>query len=221
MRRGTMQSREIWRGPASSLAIGAVLGACAPPPAPAPAEVRGSTARDTAPEAPTAPAPSASASTPAAAGSASTTASSADGEVAIQGLDGYARHTHGGAPARLGWARFRVENRGRKPRAIRAEAVDYLHGHSCEVAPAEVRASPKPTGLLAEDGVQKESAPSITLAPGAALEIIVGFAPAVDAYYVFCDRFAFRVRFGVDGAPLAVVAETHVARVEPPRPRAP
>jgi hypothetical protein len=77
-----------------------------------------------------------------------------------------------------------------------------------------VAARPTSGGLLADDGVQKESAPEITVAAGAHVKVTVGFT-SVEAYQVFDDRFAFRVGFAVDGEALEVVAETHVVRVTP------
>jgi len=51
--------------------------------------------------------------------SASTRASSGDGSFTIAGLDGAARHLHGGAPARLSMARFKITNRSRLRAASR------------------------------------------------------------------------------------------------------
>lgn len=46
------------------------------------------------------------------------------------------------------------------------------------------------------------------------MEPTVGFT-AVPAYYVYCDRFAFRVYFHVDGEKLAVIDEVNITREEP------
>jgi hypothetical protein len=149
--------------------------------------------------------------------SASTSATTPDGTVIIRGLDGSAMHTHGGAPARLGGATFQVTNQSCRSRTIQAETVEHLYGRSCTEAPAQVRARPRSAGLLVDDGSQTESRPSVTVAPGADVAVSLGFSPSVQAYYTFCDRFAFRVRFRVDGDPLVVVAETIVTREEPLR----
>ncbi len=148
--------------------------------------------------------------------SASGVASTSDGEFTLRGLDRSVRHTHGGEPARLGHVAVEATNRGRVPRRLRAVAVEFLHGHDCENPPAQIVATPRPSGLLVlTGGVQRDSTLDVAVAAGATVEAEVGFAPAVEAYSTWCDRFAFRVLFRVDGsAPLSVVSEMRVIRVE-------
>jgi hypothetical protein len=144
-------------------------------------------------------------------GGASTTASV--GPLTVTGLDGHARHTHGGPPARLGHARFRVTRTGLGRGRLTVQRIEFLTGHSCEAPPAEVSGTPRFGGLLPEDGSLAESVLSLGVGPGT-VDVMVGFE-AVEAYYSWCDRFAFRVTFDADGEPLTVVAETQVTRVEP------
>jgi hypothetical protein len=151
--------------------------------------------------------------------SASTTATTPDGTLVIRGLDGFARHMHGGPPAELGWFKVHVENRGSRARALAAGSIAFLGGRSCDAAPSEVRATLRAAGLLPDDGSLTESALSLRVAPGARFDVTVSFRPSVPAYYTSCDRFVFRAEFSVDGAPLTVLSETQVTRVEPIRKR--
>ncbi len=141
----------------------------------------------------------------------STETTTPDGEMTLRGLDGSASHTHGGDPAHLSDCRFEVVNRGVRSRIVNADAIEFL-------GPPREAGSLKPRGLLVEGGAQTESAPSITIAAGVTATVILDFAPAVDAYESWNERFAFRVRFRVDGVPLSVVAETHVKRRQPSNP---
>lgn len=143
--------------------------------------------------------------------SASTTAVA--GAWTVAGVDGSARHLHAGPPARLGGATFRVTFAGEGPAPLTVTGIEFLSGDSCDTPPAEVRSRPRFGGLFPLDGSLRESVPVLTVAPGT-VEVDVGFE-SVEAYYTWCDRFAFRVRFDAGGQPLAAVAETVVTRVEP------
>ncbi|MEL6346919.1 MAG: hypothetical protein AAFV53_27650 [Myxococcota bacterium] len=150
--------------------------------------------------------------------SASTTASSEDSRLTVTGIDGHARHTHGGPPAAIGHARFQIQWRGEQPVRLTVTHVDFLIGHDCEHPPATVSSSPKVGGLILAEGMV-ESAKAVTLTPNSDNQLTVGF-PAVSAYYTHCDRFAFRVTFQADDLALTALAETNVMRVEPyDRPR--
>ncbi len=127
----------------------------------------------------------------------------------IAGQDGVAFHTHGGAPARLGQARFRVLWQGPGPGVLTVTGVEYLTGHGCDAAPSQVHSAPTFGGLFVEG--MPQSARELTLEAGKPQVVTVGF-PAVDAYYTWCDRFAFRVTFRAGEASLSAVAETNVTR---------
>lgn len=74
---------------------------------------------------------------------------------------------------------------------------------------------PRVGGMLLDDGEQRQSATEVEVKPGT-VEAIVGFS-AVPAYYVYCDRFAIRVDFLVEGSRVAVTDEIVVTREEPLR----
>ena len=130
----------------------------------------------------------------------------------IAGQDGSALHTHGGSPAQLGSARFRVMWQGPASARLTVTRIEYLTGHDCEAAPATPHGEPTLGGLFV-DGM-KESARELTLESGKAVDVTVGFTP-VEAYYSWCDRFAFRVTFIAGAVSLTATAETNVTREEP------
>ena len=129
-----------------------------------------------------------------------------------------AYHTHGGPGAQLGDARFVVHSEDAHRHMLTVSGVDFLGGRSCTEPPTTVKAHPTFAGLFAEDRGQRESTKTLAIPPKSELSISVGFGPSVEAYYVYCDRFAFRVRFELDGDTLEVVSETTVTREEPLRP---
>ena len=92
--------------------------------------------------------------------------------------------------------------------------IEYLTGGACETPPTSVHSEPVFAGFFVRG--MSESARSVTVEPGKPIRIEVGF-PAVDAYYVHCDRFAFRVTFQAGPHTLTAIAETNVARDEPLR----
>lgn len=143
------------------------------------------------------------------------TTAAADGWV-ITGQDGTAMCTHGGEPAHLGEATFLVARQGDatppSAGALTVTRIEYLTGDACEPPPSSVHSEPVFAGLFVRG--MSESARSVTVAPGNPIRVEVGF-PAVDAYYVHCDRFAFRVTFQAGPHTLTAVAETNVTRVEP------
>lgn len=152
---------------------------------------------------------------------ATTRVTSAQGRFEIHGLAGEARHLHGGPPAQLGHARFVFLNRGDAPRRVSVVDIEFLQNvKDCENPPSKTVAHPKSGGILLEDGVQRESAAQVEVKANATVEATVGFA-AVPAYYVYCDRFAFRVHFLIDGEKLAVIDEVTLTREEPLRPHRP
>ena len=152
-------------------------------------------------------------------GDATDSASAFDGTFTIRGVTQHAIHTHGGPAARIGYVRFEIENRGTAARKLSVAGIEYLRGDKdCENAPTKVVSRPKSGGIHLEDGVQRESRPQVAVKAGAKVGATVGFV-AVEAYYVYCDRFSVRVRFNVDGTPLVVTDEVSVMREEPLRER--
>jgi len=149
--------------------------------------------------------------------SASSTAITPDGSIVMRGVDGAARHMHGGPPAELSWFKVQVENRGTRERTLSVGRIDFLGGRSCDAAPSDVRTELRVAGIMPDDGSLTESVLKLRVAPGANLGVSVSFRPSVTAYYTFCDRFAFRAQFLADDTSLTVVSETRVTRVEPLR----
>ncbi|HNN93812.1 MAG TPA: hypothetical protein PKI03_16130 [Pseudomonadota bacterium] len=148
---------------------------------------------------------------------ATTSATLPGGEFTIRGLSGRATHSHGGAPAQVGHISVVFENRGRTAQRVTVSDIEFLQGiKDCEHAPQKVASHPHPGGILLDDGKMRESASEVEIAPGAKVSATVGFAP-VPVYYVYCDRFAFRVVFRVGKARIAVVSEVNVTRREPLR----
>jgi hypothetical protein len=140
----------------------------------------------------------------------------------ITALETRARHTHGGPPAPLGHARFELTNEGSTPVAVRPTAALFVRTiKDCDEPPSEPVERLVPAGLFPEDDRWTESRPALVVEPGETVRVIVGW-PAVDAYYVYCDRFGFRVTFELEVAGAivearTVLAEIQVIRVEPLR----
>jgi hypothetical protein len=150
---------------------------------------------------------------------ATTSATAAQSKLEIRGVSGQARHLHAGAPAQLGHARFVFINHDEKSHRVSVTDIEFLHGiKSCEQPPSKVVSHLKSGGILLLDGKQRESAPRVEVPAGATVEATVGFT-SVPAYYVYCDRFAFRVHFQVDAEKIAVMSEVNITWVEPLRPR--
>jgi len=148
---------------------------------------------------------------------ATTSATAVRSKLEIRGVSGTARHTHGGAPAQLGHARFVFANHDEKSHRVSVVDIEFLQGiRSCDHSPNKVVSHPKSGGILLADGTQQESAARVEVKAGATVEATVGFA-SVPAYYVYCDRFAFRVHFQVDGEKIAVIDEINITRMEPLR----
>ncbi len=147
--------------------------------------------------------------------SASTAVATRDRKLFIAGQDRSARHAHGGAPARIGSVSFAVTNDSDEVRRITAKRVEFLRDKDCEAPPTTVASRPKLGDLVFEDD-EDPRAPTLSLdiPPKTSREVRVGFE-SVEAYYVWCDRFAIRVQFTVKGESLAPVAELAVMRMEP------
>lgn len=139
------------------------------------------------------------------------------GRFVIRGLGGRASHTHGGPPAQLGWVRVQIENHTDRAQRVSVADIEFLRGvKDCENSPTQVVSHPRFGGLFREDGDQKESTPQLVIPAGTTAAVSVGFA-SVAAYYVYCDRFAFRVHFKVGKDRIAIVSEVQVTRREPLR----
>lgn len=152
---------------------------------------------------------------------ANTAANTRAGTMTITGQTGNAIHEHGGDAARLSLARFEVKNASDAPVSIGVTHIVFLTGHGCDAPPARHASEPVFAGLFVNDGTMAASAPRVTVAQAKTALVDVGF-PGVEAYYTYCDRFAFEVTFDVGGEPVTAIAETNVTRIdpirEPPRP---
>ena len=152
---------------------------------------------------------------------ATTSATAVQSKLEIRGVSGQAMHTHGGAPAQLHHARFAFANHDEKSHWVSVVEIELLQGmKGCDHPPDKVVSHPKSGGILLSDGIQRESAPRVEVKAGATVGATVGFT-SVPAYYVYCDRFAFRVYFQVDGEKVAVIDEVNITRMEPMRPHDP
>ncbi|MCA9537100.1 MAG: hypothetical protein KC593_25635 [Myxococcales bacterium] len=118
------------------------------------------------------------------------------GPVAIVGVTERRRHTHGGEPARIGWARFRAWNDSGAPLPLALQSGAFLHnGHATPLTDARVEPAMLPPG---------ES------------ELEVRFAPR-DAYQSWNDRFSVRVRLRAGTQELVPQAQWSITRVTPLR----
>lgn len=114
--------------------------------------------------------------------------------VAIVGQSLHRRHTHGGAPARLAWANFRVWND--TGAALPLEMVD---------------------GVFLNNTLERPLHPvtsELTSLPPGETELEVGF-PVQEAYQSWNNHFSARIRMRVGGQPLTPQAEFVVTRVTP------
>lgn len=114
--------------------------------------------------------------------------------VAIVGETLHRRHTHGGAPARLAWANFRVWND--TGAALPLEMVD---------------------GVFMNNTLERPLRPvtsQLTSLPPGETELEVGF-PTQEAYQSWNNHFSARIRMRVGGRLLAPQAEFAVTRVTP------
>ncbi len=150
--------------------------------------------------------------------SGSTAEHTRDGKLFIAGQDRHARHTHGGDAAHIGNVTFVVTNDSDRPRKITAQGVEFLHDSSCEKPAATLRSKPKLGSIIFDDDEDYRAATAtLSVPPKTSKAVNVNFEP-VSAYMVWCDRFAIRVRFSVDGKEtLAPVADLRVIRVQPLR----
>jgi hypothetical protein len=131
--------------------------------------------------------------------------------VTIAGRTSTAYHLHAGPPARVGGASFKVDNGSDAAKVIRVAKVEILHDRTCEAPPTTVLAEPASGGLFASALEMRESAPELSIDPGASLVVDAGFA-VVEAAQVSCDAYAARVTFDVSGEAATVVAAIEVVR---------
>lgn len=141
--------------------------------------------------------------------SASTTALAPRRRVVVRGEDQRRSHAHGGEPATVGGARFSIRNDGPAPLRVAVRRVEWLTSPSCD-GPFEVRATPRVAGLAIDDGPTERS----VRVPTGDSSVEVEFE-AQPAYYAYCDRFAARVTFDVEGEAVRASAEWLIARREP------
>jgi hypothetical protein len=122
-------------------------------------------------------------------------------------------HTHGGDAAHLSQARFVAKNSTSRRVSFRVNSAEFLTSNKCDVAPYEPRRAITPVRLVRAGTTQDPL--FVSVAPMAEVEFTVVFAPAVDAYYTHCNRFAFRIRGSSNGTPMEITSETHVQREDP------
>lgn len=139
---------------------------------------------------------------------ASTTA--AVGACRITGEDSHAIHTHGGPSAVLRSARFTATCDVQTTLSV--VDVTFVRGHSCDALPSDVASRPAVEGLT----VGGKTAPTVVIPAGVTTSVSVQFSP-VEAYYTYCNRFAFQATWRAGAAQGVVTAETQVSREEPYR----
>ena len=122
---------------------------------------------------------------------------SSDGLVLVRGVPRQVSHTHGGEPAHIGYASYRVTSRSGTALPVRVTRAEWLD-----------------TGN--ERDVTAEPLTISTLAPNATTELEVGFA-SQSAYATWSERFATRITFDVGGRTLVATVEHHVFRRDPIR----
>ncbi len=71
----------------------------------------------------------------------------------------------------------------------------------------------KPAGVTLDSSTAAPG-PNVRIEPSAD-QVVEVFFESTEAYYVWCDRFAFRVTFRIDNERVKAVAETVVMRVTP------
>lgn len=140
----------------------------------------------------------------------SASTSSTVGACRITGEDSHAMHTHGGPSAVLRSARFTATCEA--PTTLSIVDVTFVRGHSCDALPTDVGSHPAVEGFA----VAGKVVPTVVVPAGVPTSLSVSFGP-VEAYYSYCDRFAFQVRFRGGAAQGVVTAETQVSREEPYR----
>ena len=134
--------------------------------------------------------------------------------VLIEGHGEYASHTHGGESARIGGARFEVENRRETPVELKLVGARWLRSYDCEI-PREERSRPKVAGLAVGEGLI-DGARTVMIPAGGHESVHIGYA-VQRAYMSSCDRFATAALFEVDGVPVEVIGEHRVVRRTPLR----
>jgi hypothetical protein len=138
--------------------------------------------------------------------------SAADGLVWLP-KESSAIHTHGGDAAHLSKARFVARNNARQPVCFRVTSAEFLTSNVCDVPPQQPGRAIAPKSLGPNENAKDPLV--ATVAPGAAVEFTVVFAPEVDAYYTHCNRFGVRLRGVAGGKALEVMSETRVQREDP------
>ncbi|MCA9611339.1 MAG: hypothetical protein KC586_01140 [Myxococcales bacterium] len=129
----------------------------------------------------------------------------------LRGLEGHARHTHGGDAAEIGDVDFELTLE--RPTRLRVREVVWLTSPTCEpdfterarLGAGHLYVPPATRSVPGDEGVE--------LAAGTH-RVTVGF-PSQPAYYAYCDRFAARVVFDVGGTSMEARAEVMVTRMEP------
>lgn len=123
---------------------------------------------------------------------------SADARVLVRGVPRTTSHTHGGDPAHIGWATYRITHRGTRALPIRLVRVEWIDTDRVEdVSPGA-------------------SLSVVSLPPGASTEVEVSFT-AQPAYATYHGHFETRAVFEIGDETLDATVEHHVIRREPLR----
>jgi hypothetical protein len=132
--------------------------------------------------------------------------------VRIVGLESRRSHTHGGKPAMVGSARFRVYNHSKSPQPVRAVSGQWLRSGQCEPPAGKGKKLNIKSLTTAGPTGDKRRA----MVPPGESELEVWFSPH-RAYQGWCDRFAAEVHFDVAGRRVSARAEWLISRRNPLR----
>lgn len=136
------------------------------------------------------------------------------GKLSLRGGYNEYRHAHGGAPARVGLARFQVSNQDAKPQLLEILGIELLHGH-CREQGYSSRMRLRIAEALVDDKPAKRWQELIVPA-GSTSALSLGFQAV--AAYQGCDRFAFALRVRSGAAVKTIEAPLRIVRMEPLRP---
>ena len=130
----------------------------------------------------------------------------------------YARHHHGGPPARVGHVRLKIDN-GPYYHMLRLALLELLRYHCTDEArqePTVIELEPVEFWLSRRDEEPTQSSAELSVeAQATEWEWMITF-PMVEVYQG-CDFFEYRVLLSVNGELREVIVPLDVGRVEPRR----
>jgi hypothetical protein len=129
----------------------------------------------------------------------------------------YARHAHGGPPARVGHVRVRIEN-GADPHRLALQDLTLIRFHCRDEAwerPDEKVLDPVEFWLSSGDDSHQVSA-EIDIEPDAE-DLVWMITFAAEEVYQTCNSFHYRLDLTVDGEPQQLIVPLRVSRFEPLR----